>query len=268
MKIAVAGGTGAVGRHVVDAARERGHEVVVLSRAVGVDLAGAAGSGAVDPRLAGMLGGAAAVIDVTSVQTQSAAASERFFGTVTRTLLAAEEAAGVGHHLALSIVGSDRAPFGYYAGKALQERLVGEGRIPFTILRATQFHEFAQQLLGQFSLGPVSVVPTMVSQPVAAREVGEKLVLLAEGGAAGRAPDLAGPEVLRMADMVRSYAAAAATPTTAGRRRRVLEVPLPGGFGKALRDGTLLAGPAAELGRQRFAEWVDEQRRPAGYSGN
>ncbi len=277
MKLVVAGGTGVVGRRVVECARERGHEVVVVSRSAGIDLAGAAGAAGaarartglgLDVQLARVLAGADAVIDVTSVQTQSAAASERFFGTVTRTLLTAEETAGVGHHLALSIVGSDRAPSGYYAGKALQERLVGEGRIPSTILRATQFHEFAQQLLGQFSLGPVSVVPKMVSQPVAAREVGEKLVLLAEGGPAGRAPDLAGPEVLRMADMVRSYATATAIGAAIGRRRGVLEVPLPGGFGKALRDGTLLAGPGAELGRQRFAEWVDEQRRPAGCSGH
>ncbi|MCU1482904.1 MAG: 3-beta hydroxysteroid dehydrogenase [Subtercola sp.] len=243
MKIVVAGGTGVVGRFVVEAAQERGHDVVALSRASGVDLV--SGSG-----LAGRLHGVDVVIDVTSVQTQSARASEEFFGTVTRRLLSAEEDVGVGHHIALSIVGSDKAPFGYYAGKALQEKVVSEGGVGSTILRATQFHEFARQVYGQAVIGPVHLIPKMISQPVAAREVGERLVELAEGPPAGRATDLAGPEVLRMADMVRMYAAAMQA------KGAILEVPLPGGFGKALRDGTLKAGVTADHGRQTFAEWV------------
>jgi uncharacterized protein YbjT (DUF2867 family) len=246
MKIAVAGGTGAVGRHVVDVARERGHDVVVLARSAGIDLV--AGS-----NVARALDGVDAVVDVTSTTTQSSRASEEFFGSVTRHLLAAEAKAGGSHHLALSIVGSDRAPFGYYAGKAVQERLVRTGDIPWTILRATQFHEFAAQLHDRFTFGPVTVVPTMFSQPVAAREVGERLVMLAESGPAAYATDLAGPDVRRMADMVRAYAAAA------GLRGRILEVPLPGGFGKAMRDRTLLAGSGADLGVQTFGEWVAQQ---------
>src|SRR5690606_28447067 len=103
----------------------------------------------------------------------------------------AEAAAGVGHHVALSIVGVDRAPYGYYAGKALQERLVTEGEVPWTILCATQFHEFAGQIYGQVKLGPIVVVPVMRSQPVAAREVAERLVELATDAPAGRVPDLA-----------------------------------------------------------------------------
>ena len=243
MKIAVAGGTGTVGRHVVEVARHRGHEVVVLARSAGIDLVNGA-------NLADRLAGVAVVIDVASISTQSAQASKGFFGAVTRHLLAAEHDAGVTHHIALSIVGSDRAPFGYYAGKAVQEHLVSTGRVPWTILRATQFHEFAQQLYGRFAIGPINVVPKMFSQPVAAQEVADRLVVLAETGPAGHPADLAGPEILRMADMVRAYAAAS------GGRGPILEIPLPGGFGTAMRDRTLLAGDSADLGTQTFAEWL------------
>ncbi|RYI99987.1 MAG: SDR family oxidoreductase, partial [Actinomycetales bacterium] len=191
MKIAVAGGTGMVGRHVVEVARERGHDVAVLSRGEGVDLLAATG-------LEQALAGVDVVVDVTSTQTQKSEESEAFFGTVTRNLLAAEAEAGVSHHVALSIVGIDAAPEGYYAGKALQERLVSEGAVSWTILRATQFHEFAEQIHGSFALGPVMVVPRMVSEPVAAREVGERLVELAVAAPVGRATDLGGPATLRM----------------------------------------------------------------------
>lgn len=249
MRIAVAGGTGTVGRHVVDVARERGHDVVILSRSTGVDLMTGAG-------LTHAIDGAAAVIDVASVSTQSAKKSIEFFETTTNNLLDAEKTAGVPHHLALSIVGSDRAPFGYYAGKQRQEEVVSAGPVPWTILRATQFHEFAQQLAGQMRFGSVTVVPKMISQPVAAREVGERLVTLAESRPAGRPADLAGPEELRMADMVRAYAEAI------GNTGPIWEIALPGGFGKALRDGTILPGPSADNGVQTYADWVAAVRRP------
>ncbi|WP_432545432.1 SDR family oxidoreductase [Kineococcus sp. SYSU DK004] len=254
MRIAVAGGTGTVGRHVVAAAEARGHETVVLSRSTGVDLV--AGTG-----LDAALDGVDAVVDVASVPTQSAKASTAFFRAVTTHLLAAGERAGVRRHVALSIVGSDRAPHGYYAGKAVQEDLVARGPVPWTLLRATQFHEFAGQLLGQLSLGPLALVPVMRSQPVAAREVAERLVVLAEEGVAGAAPgrarDLGGPEVLRMADAVRAYARAT------GRRGPVVEVPLPGAMGRAFRDGTLVAGPDADRGTQTFAQWLAGTGAPA-----
>lgn len=265
MKIAVAGGTGTVGRPTVEIARSRGHDVVVLSRSTGVDLTtglgtrGGAGSatGSGTGSATGLvraLEGVDVVIDVASVATQSAERSKAFFGSVTSTLLSAEETAGVTHHLALSIVGSQRAPFGYYAGKAEQERLVSAGRIPWTILRATQFHEFARQIAGQVRVGPVTLVPRMTSQPVAAREVAQRLVELAESAPAGHATDLAGPETLRMRDMVRAYA------TATGGAGPLIELPLPGGFGKALRDGTITAGPGADRGTQTFGEWISELR--------
>lgn len=246
MRIAVAGGTGTVGRHVVAVGRERGHDILVLSRATGADLV--AGT-----NLDRILIGADAVIDVTSIATQSARASREFFGTVTGNLLDAEQRTGVGHHLALSIVGSDRAPFGYYAGKAEQEQRVRAGRVPWTILRATQFHEFAAQLYERFHVGPVALVPTMHAQPVAAKEVAARLLDLAESGPAAQTTDLGGPEKLRMVDMVRAYL------ETTERRARVWEVPLPGGFGRAMRDGTILPSADADHGTQTFAQWVSEQ---------
>lgn len=244
MKIAVAGGTGAVGRHVVDVIRERGHEAVVLSRAEGVDLVTGAGLD---------LAGVDAVIDVASTSTQSGDESRAFFGAVTRNLQAAELAAGVGSHVVLGIVGAVDAPHAYYAGKALQEELVERGPVPWTILRATQFHEFASQIHGSITVGPIILVPRMVSQPVAAREVAERLVQLAEAGPAGRVPDLAGPRVEHMPRMVRAWA------KRTGARGPIVTVPAPGPFGRALRDGTLLPKAGADLGTQTFDEWLADR---------
>ncbi|OZC60978.1 3-beta hydroxysteroid dehydrogenase [Rhodococcus sp. 06-470-2] len=248
MKLAVAGGTGTVGVHVVEVARERGQEVVVLSRSAGVDLV--SGSGLPDA-----LSGVDAVIDVASTQTISAKESTAFFAAVTRNLLTAEGAAGVRHHVALSIVGIDKAPYAYYAGKVEQERLVRAGAVPWTILRATQFHEFAAQIRSQTSFGPLTVVPRMVSQPIAAREVAERLIDLAERPPAGRVADLGGPREERMAKMVRRYARAI------GARGPVLEVPLPGAYGRAMRDGTLVTTQDSDHGLQTFDQWSDAQAR-------
>ncbi|MGO4301510.1 SDR family oxidoreductase [Leifsonia sp. RAF41] len=243
MRVAVAGGTGVVGRHVVAALAASGHEAVVLSRATGVDLERGAG-------VTEALRDCTAVIDVTSVQALGAKRSKAFFGGVTRTLLAAEREAGVGHHVALSIVGAAEAPSAYYAGKALQERLVQESGTGWTLLRATQFHEFAAQLAVRSAPGRLRIVPAMTSQPVAAAEVGAALAEIAVGAPRGIERDLAGPRVEDMPSLVRRYLAAQ------GDHGRVLTVALPGRWGKALRDGTLLGGPQARLGVQPFDEWL------------
>ena len=248
MKLAVAGGTGTVGVHVVEVARERGHEVVVLSRSAGMDLV--TGSG-----LSDALSGVDAVVDVASTQTISAKESTAFFTAVTRNLLTAESTAGVGHHLALSIVGIDKAPHSYYAGKVKQENIVRSGAVPWTILRATQFHEFAAQIRSRTSFGPVTVIPRMVSQPIAAREVAERLIDLAERPPAGRVGDLGGPREERMAEMVRRYARAI------GARGLVLEVTFPGAYGRAMRDGTLVTTNDSDHGLQTFDQWSDAQAR-------
>ncbi len=244
LTIAVAGGTGTVGAHVVAQARAAGHEAVVLSRTTGVDLV--AGTG-----LADALAGVDVVVDVTSPMTQKADESRAFFGAVTRHLLAAEEQAGVRHHVALSIVGVDRAPVGYYAGKVLQEELVAAAAVPWTLLRATQFHEFAGQIHGAVRLGPVVVVPRMLSEPVAAAEVAARLLDLAAGPAQGRVADLGGPRRERMATMVRAWARAS------GRRGPVVAVPLPGALGRAMRDGSLTTGAGADHAATTFARWLE-----------
>lgn len=243
MRIAVAGGTGRVGSHIVEIARERGHDIVVLTRSRGVDLL--TGSG-----LAAALACADAVIDVVSVDTLDAQKSVAFFETTTRTLLDAEAAASVRHHLALSIVGIDRAPEGYYAGKLAQERMIENGPVPWTILRATQFHEFAAQIYRSATIGPLHVAPRMRTQPIAAREVAARLVALAEAPPAGRVRDLAGPREESLPDMVRGWARAQ------GSRAWIPAVPLPGALGRAQRDGSLLPGPDADLGVQTYAEWL------------
>ena len=172
-RLAVAGGTGLTGRLVTDAARAAGWEPVVLARSTGVDLMTGAG-------LEAALSGVDAVIDVINVATQRRRTAVEFFGTATTTLLRAEERAGVRHHVTLSIVGIDRVDTGYYAGKLRQEEVVARGEVPWTILRSTQFHEFAGMLLDLLP-GPVAVVPNLLSQPVAAREVARHLVALAGG---------------------------------------------------------------------------------------
>lgn len=245
MRIAVAGGTGVVGRLVAASAQTRGHEVVVLARATGVDLTTGEGLD---------LTGVDVVIDATSMQTNSASTSREFFRSVTSTLQEAEREAGVRHHIALSIVGVDDVPYGYYAGKLEHERAVSAMGVPWTVLRATQFHEFAAQIFHRMRNGPVSFIPIMKSQPIAAAEVAARLVELAEAEPAGRVKDLAGPRVERMGQLSRQWARAA------GVRGRVVEFPLPGGLGTAMRDGTLLPGPTADIGRQTFAQWLQQDR--------
>ncbi|MGY1750931.1 SDR family oxidoreductase [Modestobacter sp. SYSU DS0511] len=243
LRIAVAGATGVVGTHVVTHARAAGHTVVPLSRGTGQDVTTGAG-------LAEALAGADVVVDVTSVVTTKARVAVDFFTRATGNLLAAEQAAGVGHHVALSIVGIDGETSGYYAGKVAQERLIAAGPVPWTVLRATQFHEFAPQLVSRTGFGPFVVVPALRAATVAASEVAAALVALAEGAPRGRVTDLGGPEEAELADLVRRWLAAT------GQRRRVLRVPLPGAAGRRMRDGSLVPAPGADRGRARFDEWL------------
>ena len=245
MNIAVAGGTGKVGQHVVGIARERGHSVTSLSRSEGVDLVTGHG-------LDSALHSVDTVIDVASIQTLSAKASVDFFTAVTGNLLKAGKAAGIQHHVALSIVGADKAAVGYYAGKLAQEELISHGDVSWTILRATQFHEFATQILERSSAGPLAFVPRMSTQPVSAREVAAALVDAAEAGPQGRVADLGGPRVEQLVDMVRAYA------RKTGQRKLVLGFTAPGPLWKAMRSGALIPEADAAVGRQTFDEWLEE----------
>lgn len=243
MRIAVAGATGTLGRHVMDAVRAAGHQPVAMSRRSGVDVM--TGSG-----LAEALDGAASVIDVSSTSSTGSRKSVEFFGAVTRNLLDAERAAGVGHHLAISIIGAAKVNANYYAGKAVQEQIVTALPDGWSLLRTAQFHEFVEQLVGFGKVGPIQVVPTMRAQPIAAAEVAAELVAIALGDPRGLEPDLAGPREENMAELVRRYLAAKDS------RRPVLQVPLPGAWGRGMRDGSLLPGAGARLGRQTFDEWL------------
>ncbi|MGW0826672.1 SDR family oxidoreductase [Streptomyces sp. NPDC002845] len=245
MRIAVAGGTGLVGHHVVDAVTAAGHEPVTVARSHGVDLLTGRG-------LDAALTGVDAVIDVTNVTSIREKVATPFFETAGRNLLAAEEKAGVGHHVTLSIVGLDRVPgYGYYRAKLRQEQIVQDGRIPWTVLRATQFHEFAQQVLGQVP-GPLAVVPRMRCLPVAAREVARHLVEVATGPAQQTAPELAGPKEEQLVDMARRLLRAQ------GRRRWPIPVRFPGATGAAMTGDALLPTGAGPRGVQTFDQWLDE----------
>ena len=242
MKIAVAGGTGLVGRMVVDEVRRAGATPVVVARSAGVDLV--SGSG-----LAPALAGVHAVVDVSNVTTMSGRRSIAFFEAATSRLLAAGAEAGVRHHVALSIVGCDRVDLPYYLGKRRQEDLVAAGPLPWTVLRATQFHEFAGQLIDR-SPRPVALAPRMRSQPIAAAEVAAELVAAAVDRPAGLLPDLAGPRPEMMDAMVRRVLRAR------GSRRLVVTVPMVGRAGRQTAAGGLLPGAGATLGRQTFDEWL------------
>lgn len=248
MRIAVAGGTGMTGRLVVEALRARGHAPAVLSRGQGVDLL--SGSG-LDAALAGV----EAVIDVSNVTTLRRSVSVGFFDKAGRHLVRAAERAGVRHLVTLSIVGVDRVKNPYYAGKLRQEEIVRGGAVPWTILRATQFHDFAGQVLSGVP-GPVAVVPTARVQPVAVREVAEALADLTPEAPQAMAPELAGPQVESLVDMARRLIAAGG-----GRRRPVLPLYFPGGTS----SGRLLPTGPGPRGTQTFADWLREKTsaRPA-----
>ena len=240
--IAVAGGTGVLGSRIVEAVRSRGASPVVIARSQGIDLTTGAG---LDPALEGV----DAVIDASNVTTLRAGPAIAFFETVTRQLLEAEERAGVRHHVAVSIVGCDRVDVPYYLGKRRQEELVRDGAVPWTIVRATQFHEFAGQLLDR-SRGPVAVVPKMLTQPVAAHQLADLLVDTALGEPRGLAPDVGGPEQHQLPDLARRVV------RSTGGRRKVLGVPVPGRAGRQIAEGGLLTGDGATVLDETFDTWL------------
>jgi uncharacterized protein YbjT (DUF2867 family) len=238
MRIAVLGGSGVVGRHVLDEANRRGHDAVSHSRSSGVDLATGAG-------LDAALQDADAALDVTNVTTLRREPALRFFEATARQLQ---------DLVVLSIVGIDRfRSLGYYDAKVTQERLHLDGVVPATVLRATQFHEFPLQIVARSTVGPVAMVPAMRVQTVAARSVAEALVDAAVGDPwRGRLPDVAGPGPPAMLpDLARRALA------KAGAATRVLSAPVPGAAGRATRSGAQLPAPDARLLGPSFEAWLD-----------
>jgi uncharacterized protein YbjT (DUF2867 family) len=245
-KIAVAGATGRVGRHVVDVLTERGQEVVPISRAAGVDVISAEG-------LAEALSGAEAVVDVATGPSPDEAEATEFFTTAARNLQEVGAAAGVKRLVVVSIIGVGHYNGGYGKAKLVHERASQAGPVPARILRAAQFHEFVPVLFEWGRRGDVVEVPEMRTQIVAARSVAEELADLALDDSEPKnasIPEVAGPREERLVELARLYA------ERTGERVRVEEVRDPVDH-EINTDGTMLPGPGATLAGPTFAEWLD-----------
>ncbi|GGL33383.1 SDR family oxidoreductase [Nocardia jinanensis] len=247
MRIAVAGATGNIGTRTAAALEATGHEVVRISRSLGVDLRSGEG---LDAALAGV----AAVVDATSVESTDRAEVVDYFGSTTRNLLAAEGRAGVGHHVLLSIAGITRvAGNAHYAGKREQERLVEQGRVPWTIVPATQFHDFAATVTGWTEQDGVATLAPLLVQPIAPADVADILAEIATGAPQGRYRDIAGPEPQDLVDMARR--------TNDARGRSVTLVPTWSSlFGPEMAGNALLPGDNARIAPTTFEQWLAEQR--------
>ncbi len=252
-KVAVAGATGRVGRHVVDVLKAGGHDVVAMSRSGGVDVV--TGDG-----LAEALAGVECIIDVASGPSPDQEAATKFFTAAARNLQKAGERAGVRRMVVVSIIGIDRFTAGYMAAKAAHERAMLSGPIPVRILRAAQFHEFVAQLVEWGRQGEVSYVPRMRTQLVAAWSVAQALADLATGSESAPArgsaeapiPEIAGPRAENLVDMARLLVARRGDPL------RIEGVSDPADPDRDLyAAGALLPGPHATLAGPTFEEWLD-----------
>ena len=250
MRIAVAGGTGWLGKLIVERLNAAGDDVVVLARSTGVDLTSGEG-------LAEKLDGVETIIDATNIVTRSKRASVDFFRSVSGNLMTAAKQAGVGHVVAISIIGADIVDLPYYFGKRVQEDLVLHGDVPGTVVRVSQFHEFAAQMLA--AKGVFVIAPKILSQPIGIVDVAPHMVELAHREPQGLAPDLAGPdEHLRMQDMVKRLA------KVVGERRPIVPIGMPGKVGKQLTGGDLLPTGPGPRGTQTFDQWLDLQTAAQG----
>lgn len=247
LKIAVAGATGRVGHHVTDVLRERGYDVVPISRATGVDVITGSGLGAA-------LAGAGAIIDAATGPSPQQQAATKFFTTAARNLQQAGQQAGVGRVIAMSVIGTDQFTAGYGAAQVAHEQAMLAGPVPAHVLRAAQFFEFVEQLVEWGTRGDVAYVPRMRCQPVAARAVAEVLADLVTGPELPAEPftEVAGPKQESMVHAAELLAA-----------RRNLPVTIEGVTDQADPDhelnenGALLPGPNAILAGPDFITWLD-----------
>jgi uncharacterized protein YbjT (DUF2867 family) len=241
MKVVVIGGSGLIGKKLVPLLRARGHEAVPASPSSGVNALTGEG-------LAGALAGADAVVDVSNAPSWGDAEVMAFFDTSTRNLLAAEKAAGVRHHVALSVVGADRmADSGYMRAKVNQENLIAAGGVPYTVVRATQFFEFLGWLAGKDD--PVRL-PAAPMQPLAADDVAAALADICVAAPANGMVELAGPETRSIAEFVGRYM------TASGDKRAVVADPAVRYSGALLDAHGLNPGANPRLGQTRFADWA------------
>ena len=250
MKIVVIGGTGLIGSKLVAVLRARGHEALAASPASGVDTLTGAG-------LDAALAGASVVVDVANSPSFEDQAVLDFFGRAGRNLLAAEAAAGVRHHVALSVVGTDRlAESGYFRGKILQEKLIRESGLPYTIVHSTQFFEFLGGIAQSATEGKTVHLSPAWLQPIASDDVALAMADCALGEPVNAVVEIAGPERRRMSDMVRDYLA------RTGDAREVVADPAARYFGALLQDDTLVPAGTPRLGALGLDAWL-ASRQPA-----
>jgi uncharacterized protein YbjT (DUF2867 family) len=246
MKIVVIGGTGLIGSKLVEKLRRTGHEPLAASPETGVDTLTGEG-------LAEALDGGEVVVDVSNAPAWDDAAVLDFFQTSSRNMLAAEAAAGVGHHIALSIVGADLIPdSGYMRAKIAQEETVKAGSVPYTILRATQFFEFIGRIADSSMKGDTVQVPPVFLQPESADDVAAALAELAANEPANGIIELAGPEEFRLDELVRRVLSAN---NDARRVRADIEASY---FGAELNYFSLTPGGHARIAPTRFEDWLSE----------
>jgi len=243
MRVVVIGGTGLIGSKVVAILREGGHEAVPASPSTGVDTVTGKG-------LAGVMTGADVVVDVSNAPVWEDDAVREFFTVSTRNLLAAERDAGVGHHLAVTIVGADLLPdSGYLRAKVAQEAEIDIGGVPHTILRATQFFEFLPQIAEAGAEGENVRLSTGLMQPVTADDVAATVAELATGASVNGRIELGGPEALGIDAWARRLFAAT------GDERTVVSDPHARYYGTELKAGELTPGDGARIGTTDFDTW-------------
>ena len=246
MKIVVIGGSGLIGSKLVKKLREHGHEVVAASPDSGVNTLTGEG-------LAEALKGASVAVDVSNSPSWDDAAVLKFFETSTGNLLTQEAAAGVGHHIALSVVGTDQlSESGYFRAKIAQEKLIEGSAIPYSIVHATQFFEFLKGLADISTDGGKVRLPHVLFQPMAADDVASALATIAVGPPLNDTVEIAGPEQFRLDDLVRRRLAALKDP------REVIADPKASYSGAKISERTLVPGDNARLGETTFETWLTE----------
>ena len=244
MKIVVLGGTGLIGSKLVRKLGEHGHEAIAASPNTGVN--SITGEG-----LADALKGASVVVDVTNSPSWDDAAVLNFFETSTRNLLSYEAAAGVGHHVALSVVGTERMlESGFFRAKLAQENLIKASSIPYSIVRATQFFEFVKQIADYSTEGNKVRLPPALIQPMAADDVASALGRIATNSPVNGAVEIGGPEQFRLEELVRRYLAAFQDP------REVISDARGRYYGIHLSERSLVPDNDARLGEARFEDWL------------
>jgi uncharacterized protein YbjT (DUF2867 family) len=245
MKIGILGGTGLIGTKLVNILRSEGHEVIAASPSQGVD--SITGEG-----LTEALTGAQVVVDVTNAPSWEDKAVLEFFETSTRNVLAAEVKTGVGHHVALSIVGTDQLPgSGYMRAKAAQEKLIKASPIPYTIVRATQFFEFVGRIADGATSGQSVHLPSVLFQPIFSDDLAANVAKIAVAKPLNGTIEVAGPDAIPFDEVVREYLAAHHDPRTVVTDEKARY------FGTTLEKRSLVPGESALLGSCHFADWLN-----------